>query len=80
MNTRLTELLGIETPTICGGLVLFPADTQALSSPVVASGGIADGRGLAAALALGCEGINMGTRFLVTREAPSFTRGSSRRS
>ena len=53
-----------------GGLVLFPAATQALSIPVVASGGIADGRGLAAALALGCEGINMGTRFLVTKEAP----------
>ena len=53
-----------------GGLVLFPAATQALSIPVVASGGIADGRGLAAALALGCDGINMGTRFLVTQEAP----------
>jgi len=53
-----------------GGLVLFPAATQALSIPVLASGGIADGRGLVAALALGCEGINMGTRFLVTQEAP----------
>ena len=53
-----------------GGLVLFPAATQALKIPVVASGGIADGRGLVAALALGCEGINMGTRFLVTQEAP----------
>jgi NAD(P)H-dependent flavin oxidoreductase YrpB (nitropropane dioxygenase family) len=53
-----------------GGLVLFPAAAQALKIPVVASGGIADGRGLIAALALGCEGINMGTRFLVTREAP----------
>ena len=53
-----------------GGLVLFPAATQALKIPVVASGGIADGRGLAAALALGCEGINMGTRFVVTQEAP----------
>jgi nitronate monooxygenase len=53
-----------------GGLVLFPAATQALKIPVVASGGIADGRGLVAALALGCEGINMGTRFLVTKEAP----------
>ncbi|EEB80532.1 oxidoreductase, 2-nitropropane dioxygenase family [marine gamma proteobacterium HTCC2148] len=53
-----------------GGLVLFPAATQALSIPVLASGGIADGRGLAAALSLGCEGINMGTRFLVTQEAP----------
>lgn len=53
-----------------GGLVLFPAATQALKIPVLASGGIADGRGLVAALALGCEGINMGTRFLVTQEAP----------
>jgi NAD(P)H-dependent flavin oxidoreductase YrpB (nitropropane dioxygenase family) len=53
-----------------GGLVLFPAAAQALTIPVVASGGIADRRGLAAALALGCEGINMGTRFMVTREAP----------
>ena len=53
-----------------GGLVLFPAATQALTIPVVASGGLADGRGLAAALALGCDGINMGTRFLVTQEAP----------
>jgi len=53
-----------------GGLVLFPAATQALKIPVLASGGIADGRGLVAALALGCEGINMGSRFMVTREAP----------
>jgi NAD(P)H-dependent flavin oxidoreductase YrpB (nitropropane dioxygenase family) len=53
-----------------GGLVLFPAATRALKIPVVASGGIADGRGLVAALALGCDGINMGTRFLVTQEAP----------
>lgn len=53
-----------------GGLVLFPAAAQALSVPVVASGGIADGRGLAAALALGCDGVNMGTRFMVTKEAP----------
>lgn len=53
-----------------GGLVLFPAAAQALRIPVVASGGLADGRGLAAALALGCEGVNMGTRFLATQEAP----------
>ncbi|EJL73748.1 2-nitropropane dioxygenase-like enzyme [Variovorax sp. CF313] len=38
--------------------------------PLVASGGIADGRGLAAALALGAEGVNMGTRFCATTEAP----------
>jgi nitronate monooxygenase len=53
-----------------GGLVLIPAAARALKIPVIASGGIADGRGMAAALALGAEGINMGTRFCVTREAP----------
>ncbi|MEO1309618.1 MAG: nitronate monooxygenase [Pseudomonadota bacterium] len=53
-----------------GGLVLFPAAAKALRIPVVASGGIGDGRGLAAALALGCEGVNMGTRFMATKEAP----------
>lgn len=53
-----------------GGLILFPAAASALEIPVVASGGLADGRGLVAALALGCEGINMGTRFVATREAP----------
>ena len=52
------------------GLVLIPAATQKLKIPVVASGGFADGRGLVAALALGAEGINMGTRFLATQEAP----------
>jgi nitronate monooxygenase len=53
-----------------GGIVLFPAAARALKIPVVASGGIADGRGLAAALALGCDGVNMGTRFMATQEAP----------
>jgi NAD(P)H-dependent flavin oxidoreductase YrpB (nitropropane dioxygenase family) len=52
------------------GLVLIPAAVSALKVPVLASGGIADGRGMAAALALGAEGINMGTRFVATREAP----------
>ncbi|MDA7418976.1 nitronate monooxygenase family protein [Xenophilus arseniciresistens] len=52
------------------GLVLIPAAVSALSVPVVASGGIADGRGMAAALALGAEGVNMGTRFVATQEAP----------
>ena len=51
------------------GLVLIPAAANKLSIPIVASGGIADGRRLAAALALGADGINMGTRFLVTEEA-----------
>lgn len=53
-----------------GGLVLIPLAARALSIPVIASGGIADGRGLAAALALGAEGVNMGTRFCATVEAP----------
>lgn len=53
-----------------GGLVLIPLAAQALKIPIIASGGIADGRGLAAALALGAEGVNMGTRFCATAEAP----------
>lgn len=52
------------------GLVLLPAAADKLEIPIVASGGFADGRGMAAALALGAEGINMGTRFLCTEEAP----------
>lgn len=52
------------------GLVLIPAAVDKVTIPVVASGGIADGRGLAAALALGAEGVNMGTRFCATVEAP----------
>lgn len=52
------------------GLVLIPAAVKALKIPVVASGGIGDGRGFAAALALGAQGINMGTRFCATQEAP----------
>ncbi|MDD0814040.1 nitronate monooxygenase family protein [Curvibacter sp. HBC28] len=52
------------------GLVLIPLAVRALKIPVIASGGIADGRGLAAALALGAEGVNLGTRFLATQEAP----------
>jgi NAD(P)H-dependent flavin oxidoreductase YrpB (nitropropane dioxygenase family) len=52
------------------GLVLIPAAARALKIPVIASGGIADGAGMAAALALGAEGVNMGTRFVATREAP----------
>lgn len=56
------------------GLVLIPAAVDQLSIPVVASGGIADGRGLIAALALGADGINMGTRFCATHEAPIHDR------
>ena len=52
------------------GLVLIPAAAAKVKIPMIASGGIGDGRGLAAALALGAEGINMGTRFCATVEAP----------
>lgn len=51
-------------------LILIPAAVDALKVPVVASGGIGDGRAMAAALTLGAEGINMGTRFMCTQEAP----------
>jgi NADH:quinone reductase (non-electrogenic) len=63
----------------CGGhpgeddipnFILLPRAADELSIPFVASGGMADGRSLVAALALGAEGINMGTRFIATREAP----------
>jgi nitronate monooxygenase len=53
-----------------GGLVLIPIAARRLRVPIIASGGIGDGRGLAAALALGAEGVNMGTRFCATQEAP----------
>ena len=56
------------------GLVLIPAAVDKIRIPVIASGGFADGRGLIAALALGAEAINMGTRFCATREAPIHDR------
>lgn len=52
------------------GLVLIPAAANVIKIPLLASGGIGDARGLVAALALGAEGINMGTRFCATQEAP----------
>lgn len=51
-------------------LVLLPAAAQALKIPFLASGGFGNGKGLVAALALGADGINMGTRFMATKEAP----------
>ncbi|MGE6258599.1 NAD(P)H-dependent flavin oxidoreductase [Heyndrickxia sporothermodurans] len=51
-----------------GTLVLIPQVVDAVSIPVIASGGIGDGRGLMAALSLGSEGIEMGTRFIATKE------------
>ncbi|MBI1252112.1 MAG: nitronate monooxygenase [Alphaproteobacteria bacterium] len=52
------------------GLILIPAAADKVKIPMIASGGFGDGRGLVAALALGAEGINMGTRFCATVEAP----------
>ena len=63
----------------CGGhpgeddvpnFILLPRAAEELSIPFVASGGMADGRSLVAALSLGAEGMNMGTRFMATKEAP----------
>ena len=63
----------------CGGhpgeddvpnFILLPRAADELDIPIIASGGMADGRSLVAALALGADGINMGTRFMATHEAP----------
>ena len=63
----------------CGGhpgeddipnMILLPRAAEELKIPFVASGGMADGRSLVAALALGADGMNMGTRFIATKEAP----------
>ena len=63
----------------CGGhpgeddipnFILLPRAAEELEIPFVASGGMADGRSLVAAMALGAEGMNMGTRFIATKEAP----------
>jgi NAD(P)H-dependent flavin oxidoreductase YrpB (nitropropane dioxygenase family) len=52
------------------GLVLIPRAADSINIPLIASGGFADGRGLVAALSLGADAINMGTRFLAIKEAP----------
>src|SRR5947208_14234596 len=51
-------------------MILLPRAAEELKIPFVASGGMADARSLVAALALGAEGMNMGTRFIATKEAP----------
>ena len=56
------------------GLVLIPAAASKLRVPLLASGGFGDGRGLVAALALGADGISMGTRFCATQEGPIHDR------
>ena len=77
------EAIGCDAVSVdgfeCGGhpgeddvpnFILLPRAAETLKIPFVASGGMADGRSLVAALALGAEGINMGTRFIATKEAP----------
>ena len=77
------EAIGCDAVSVdgfeCGGhpgeddvpnFILLPRAAETLKIPFVASGGMADGRSLVAALALGADGINMGTRFMATREAP----------
>ena len=77
------EAIGCDAVSVdgfeCGGhpgeddipnFILLPRAAEALKIPFVASGGMADGRSLVAALALGADGINMGTRFIATQEAP----------
>lgn len=77
------EAIGCDAVSVdgfeCGGhpgeddvpnMILLPRAADALKIPFVASGGMADGRSLVAALAMGAEGMNMGTRFIATREAP----------
>ena len=54
-----------------GTAILIPAVVDAVDIPVLAGGGLADGRGLAAALAFGAQGVWMGTRFIATRESRS---------
>lgn len=51
-------------------LILIPLTRDAISLPIIASGGFADGRGLIGCLGLGADGMNMGTRFVATQEAP----------
>jgi nitronate monooxygenase len=53
-----------------GGLILFALAAKKVKIPLIASGGIGDGRTMAAALALGAEGVNLGTRFCAVKEAP----------
>jgi nitronate monooxygenase len=71
------ELDPDDDPPLVGTLALIPQVVDAVGVPVVAAGGIADGRGLVAALALGAVGVQVGTRFLLARESgahPAYRR------
>ena len=66
---RGTFIGAVETSLI-GGFALIPQIADAVQIPVIAAGGIMDGRGIAAAIALGAKGVQMGTAFLTTSECP----------
>ena len=70
-----TEAAGHVGENDIGSMVLWPAAVDALDIPVIACGGVGDGRGLAAALMLGCEGATVGTRFFLSEEAPALRAG-----
>jgi enoyl-[acyl-carrier protein] reductase II len=67
------EAAGINSPFETTTMTLIPQIVDAVHIPVVGAGGIADGRGLAAAICLGASGVQMGTRFIATKEAPFHT-------
>lgn len=82
-DAKSAERMGVDAVTIVGfeaaghpgmdniaASVLIPMCADSLKVPVIAAGGISDGRGLAAALALGAEGVLMGTRFMASKECP----------
>lgn len=64
------EAAGINSPFETTTMTLIPQIVDAVTIPVIAAGGIADGRGMLAAFALGAQGVQMGTRFVATLEAP----------
>ncbi len=64
------EAAGINSPLESTTLTLVPQIKDAVKIPVIAAGGIADGRGMAAVMSLGADGVQMGTRFIATEEAP----------
>ena len=70
-----TEAAGHVGENDVGSIALWPAAVDALDIPVIACGGVGDGRGLAAALMLGCEGATVGSRFFLSEEAPALREG-----
>ncbi|WP_416730700.1 NAD(P)H-dependent flavin oxidoreductase [Fictibacillus sp. JL2B1089] len=68
------EAAGLNSPYETTTMVLLPQVSKSVQIPVIAAGGIADGSGMAAAFALGAQGVQMGTRFIATKEAPFHER------